>query len=166
MEFGENSQKLVYGSKFNELIATFLCERTLIGTFSEHMTDRPIFGRINQNFADKIHKPTNEKSKIIKKWFFQKIDSKGVSWWILVQKRLTTPKVLIFDDKNSSHEELIQHQFFEKSTFLIFFECYVFRKVILRRIQCKNYHLKVLPMSSWDFSDLCILHHKRIYNDA
>ena len=118
------------------------------------MTDRPIFGRINQNSADKIHKPTNEKSKIIKKWFFQKIDSKGVSWWILAQKRPTTPKVLIFDGKNSSHEELIQHQFFEKSTFLVFFEFYVFRKVILRRTQRKNYHLKVLPMSSWDFLDV------------
>ena len=122
--------------------------------FSENMTDRPIFGRINQNSADKVHKPTNEKSKIIKKWFFQKIDSKGVSWWILAQKRPTTPKVLIFDDKNSSHEELIQHQFFEKSTFLVFFEFYVFRKVILRRTQRKNYHRKVLPMSSWDFLDV------------
>ena len=82
---------------------------------------------------------------------------KGVSWWILGQKRPTTPKVLIFCFffwcKNSSHEELIQHQFFEKSTFLIFFEFYVFRKVILRRIQRKNYHLKVLPMSFWYFLD-------------
>ena len=118
------------------------------------MTDRPIFGRINQNSADKVHKPTIQKSKIIKKWFFQKIDSKGVSWWILAQKRPTTPKVLIFDGKNSSHEELIQHQFFEKSTFLVFFEFYVFRKVILRRTQRKNYHRKVLPMSSWDFLDV------------
>ena len=121
MEFGQNSQKLVYGSKFNELASTFLGERTLIGIFSENMTDRPIFGRINQNSADKVHKPTIQKSKIIKKWFFQKIDSKGVSWWILAQKRPTTPKVLIFDSKNSSHEELIQHQFFEKSTFFAFF---------------------------------------------
>ena len=61
------------------------------------MTDRPIFGRINQNSADKVHKPTIQKSKIIKKWFFQKIDAKGVSWWILAQERPTTPKVLIFD---------------------------------------------------------------------
>ena len=122
--------------------------------FSENMTDRPIFGRINQRSADKVHKSTIQKSKIIKKWFFQKIDAKGVSWWILAQERPTTPKVLIFDGKNSSHEELIQYQFFEKSTFLVFFEFYVFRKVILRRTQRKNYHLKVLPMSSWDFLDV------------
>ena len=63
-------------------------------------------------------------------------------------------KFLFFDGKNSSHEELIQHQFFEKSTFLIFFEFHVFRKVILRRTQCKNYHLKALPMSSWDLLDV------------
>ena len=31
MEFGGNSQKLVYGSKFNVRTATFLGERTLIG---------------------------------------------------------------------------------------------------------------------------------------
>ena len=30
MEFEENSQKLVYGSKFNVRMATFLGERTLI----------------------------------------------------------------------------------------------------------------------------------------
>ena len=118
------------------------------------MTDRPIFGRINQNSADKVHKPTIQKSKIIKKWFFQKIDAEGASWWILAQKRPTTPKVLIFDGKNSSHEELIQHQFFEKSTFLVFFEFHVSRKVILRRTQRKNYHLKVLPTNSWDFLDV------------
>ena len=118
------------------------------------MTHRPVFGRINQNSADKVHKPTIQKSKIIKKWFSQKIDAEGVSWWILAQKRSTTPKVLIFDGKNSSHEELIQHQFFEKSTFLIFFELYVFPKVIRIRTQRKNYHLKVLPMSSWDFLDV------------
>ena len=118
------------------------------------MTDRPIFGRINQNSADKVHKPTIQKSKIIKKWFFQKIDAKGVSWWILAQERPTTPKVLIFDGKNSSHEELIQYQFFEKSTFLVFFEFHVSRKVILRRTQRKNYHLKVLPTNSWDFLDV------------
>ena len=72
MEFEENSQKLVYGSKFNVRTAAFLGERTLIGIFSENMTDRPIFGRINQNSADKVHKPTIQKSKIIKKWFFFK----------------------------------------------------------------------------------------------
>ena len=118
------------------------------------MTDRTVFGRINQNSADKVHKPTIQKSKIIKKWFFQKIDAEGASWWILAQKRPTTPKVLIFDGKNSSHEELIQHQFFEKSTFLVFFEFNVSRKVILRRTQRKNYHLKVLPMSSLTFLDV------------
>ena len=118
------------------------------------MTDRPVFGRINQNSADKVHKPTIQKSKIIKKWFFQKIDAEGASWWILAQKRPTTPKVLIFDGKKSSHEELIQHQFFEKSTFLVFFEFNVSRKVILRRTQRKNYHLKVLPTNSWDFLDV------------
>ena len=59
-----------------------------------------------------------------------------------------------FDGKNSSHEELIQHQFFEKSTFLIFFELNVSRKVIFRRTQRKNYHLKVLPTNSWDFLDV------------
>ena len=138
MEFGENSQKLVYGSKFNVRTGTFLGERTLIGIFSENMTDRPIFGRINQNSADKVHKPTIQKSKIIKKWFSQKIDAEGASWWILAQKRSTTPKVLIFDGKNSSHKELIQHQFFEKSTFLVFFEFNVSRKVILTRTQRKN----------------------------
>ena len=138
MEFEENSQKLVYGSKFNVRSWTFLGERTLRGIFSENMTDRPIFGRINQNSADKVHKPTIQKSKIIKNWFFQKIDSKGVPWWILAQKRPTTPKILIFDGKNSSHEELIQHQFFEKSTFLVFFEFNVSRKVILTRTQRKN----------------------------
>ena len=138
--------------------------RSYKGIFSENITNRPIFGRINQNSADKIHKPTNEKSQIIKKCFFQKIDSKGVSWWILAQKRPTTPKVLIFDDKNSSHEELIQHQFFENSTFLVFFEFHFSRKVILRKTQRKNYHLKVLL----EFLGLfrCLLHHKRIYNDA
>ena len=124
------------------------------GIFSENMTDRPIFGRINQDSADKVHKPTIKKWKIIKKWFFQKTDAKGVSWWILAQKRPTTPKVLIFDGKNSSHEELIQYQFFEKSTFLVFFEFHVSRKVILRRTQRKNYHLKVLPTNSWDFLDV------------
>ena len=122
--------------------------------FSENITDRPIFGRINQNSADKVHKPTIQKSKIIKKWFFQKIDAKGVSWWILAQERPTTPKVLIFDGKNSSHKQLIQHQFFEKSTFLVFFEFYVLRKVIPRRTQRKNYHLKVLPMNSLTFLDV------------
>ena len=128
--------------------------RSYKGIFSENITDRPIFGRINQNSAAKVHKPTIQKSKIIKKSFFRKIDANDVSWSILVQKRPTTPKVLIFDGKNSSHEELIQYQFFEKSTFLVFFEFYVFRKVILRRTQRKNYHLKVLPMSSWDFLDV------------
>ena len=154
MEFGENSQKMVYGNKFNVRTAAFLGERTLIRIFSENMTDRPIFGRINQNSADKVHKPTIQKSKIIKKWFFQKIDSKGVPWSILAQKRPTAPKVLIFDGKNSSHEELIQYLFFEKSTFLVFFEFQVSRKVILRRTQRKNYHLKVLPTNSWDFLDV------------
>ena len=154
MEFGGNSQKLVYGSKFNVRSATFLGERTLRGIFSENMTDRPIFGRINQNSAGKVHKPTIQKSKIIKKWFFQKIDAERASWWSLAQKRPTTPKVLIFGGKNSSHEELIQHQFFEKSTFLVFFEFNVSRKVILRRTQGKNYHLKVLPTNSWDFLDV------------
>ena len=72
----------------------------------------------------------------------------------LVQKRPTTPKVLIFDGKNSSHEELIQHQFFEKSTFLVFFEFNVSRKVILRRTQRKKYHLQSLPTNSWDFLDV------------
>ena len=67
MEFEENSQKLVYGSKFNVQTKKILGERTLIGIFSEIMTDRPIFGRINQNSADKVHKPTIQKSKIIKK---------------------------------------------------------------------------------------------------
>ena len=72
----------------------------------------------------------------------------------MAQKRPTTPKVLIFGGKNSSHEELIQHQFFEKSNFLVFFEFHVSRKVILRRTQRKNYHLKVLPTNSWDFLDV------------
>ncbi len=63
-------------------------------------------------------------------------------------------RFLVFDGKNSSHEELIQYQFFEKSTFLVFFEFHVSRKVILRRTQRKNYHLKVLPMSSWYFLDV------------
>ena len=78
MKFGQNSQKLVYESQFNVRTWTFLGERTLIGIFSENMTDRPIFSRINKNSADKVHKPTIQKSKIIKKSFFQKIDSKGV----------------------------------------------------------------------------------------
>ena len=95
--------------------------RSYKGIFSENMTDRPIFGRINQNSADKVHKPTIKKSKIIKKWFFQTIDAGGASWWILAQKRSTTPKVLIFDGKNSSREELIQHQFFEKIDFFDIF---------------------------------------------
>ena len=82
-------------------MTTFSMGRSYKGIFSENMTDRPIFGRINQNSADKVHKPTIQKSKIIKKWFFQKIDAKGVSWWILAQERPTTPKVLIFDGKNS-----------------------------------------------------------------
>ena len=128
--------------------------RSYKGIFYENMTDRPIFGRINPNSADKVHKPTIQKWKIIKKWFFQKIDAGGASWWILAQKRSTTPKVLIFDGKNSSHKELIQHQFFEKLTFLVFFEFNVSRKVILRRTQRKNYHLKVLPTNSWDFLDV------------
>ena len=63
-------------------------------------------------------------------------------------------KFLFFDSNNSSHEELIQHQFFEKSTFLVFFEFNVSRKVILRRTQRKNYHLKFLPTNSWDFLDV------------
>ena len=73
-----------------------------------------------------------------------------------MQERPTTPKVLIFDGKNSSREELIQYQFFEKSTFLFFFEFHVrvSRKVILRRTQRKNYYLKVLPTNSWDFLDV------------
>ena len=130
--------------------------RSYKGIFSENMTDRPIFGRINQDSADKVHKPTIKKSKIIKKkkWFFQKTDAKGVSWWILAQERPTTPKVLIFDDKNSSHEELIQYQFFEKSTFLVFFEFHVSRKVILRRTQRKKYYLKALSMNSLNFLDV------------
>ena len=78
---------------------------------------------------------------------------------MLAQKRSTTPKVLIFDGKNSSQEELIQDQFFEKSTFLVFFEFNVSRKVILRRTQRKNYHLKVLPTNSWCFVR-CLLYHK------
>ena len=118
------------------------------------MTDRPIFGRINQNWPIKSTNPQFKKSKIIKNIFFQKIDSKGVPRWILVQKRPTTPKVLILGGKNSSHEELIQHQFFEKSTFLIFFGFHVSRKVIISRTQRKNYHLKVLPTNSWDFLDV------------
>ena len=89
--------------------------RSYKGIFFENITDRPIFGRINQNSAAKVHKPTIQKSKIIKKSFFRKIDGNGVSWSILVQERPTTPKVLIFfDHKNSSHEELIQYQYFEK----------------------------------------------------
>ena len=128
--------------------------RSYKGIFSENITDRPIFGRINQNSAAKVHKPTIQKSKIIKKSFFHKIDANDVSWSILVQKRPTTPKVLIFDGKNSSHEELIQYQFFEKSTFLLFFEFHMSRKVTLRRTQRKNYHLKVLPTNSLDFLDV------------
>ena len=95
--------------------------RSYKGILSENITDRPIFGRINQNSAAKVHKPTIKKSKIMKKSFYRKTDANNVSWSILVQERPTTPKVLIFDDKNSSHEELIQYQFFEKSTFLLFF---------------------------------------------
>ena len=128
--------------------------RSYKGIFSENMTDRPIFSWINQNSADKVHKPTIQKSKIIKKWFFQKIDAKGVSWWILAQERPTTPKVLIFDGKNSSHEELIQHQFFEKSHFFTFFDFHMSRKVILRRTLRKNYHLKALSMNSLNFLDV------------
>ena len=72
MEFGENSQKLVYASKFNIRSATFLGERTLIGIFSENMTDRPIFGRIYQNSADKIDKPTIQKIENYQKIIFFK----------------------------------------------------------------------------------------------
>ena len=72
MEFQENSQKLVYESKFNVRTATFLGERTLRGIFSENMIDRPIFGRINQNSADKVHKPTIRKIENYKKIIFSK----------------------------------------------------------------------------------------------
>ena len=72
MEFEENSQKLVYGSKFNVRTAAILGERTLIGIFSENMTDRPIFGRINQNSAAKVHKPTIQKIENYQKYFFSK----------------------------------------------------------------------------------------------
>ena len=134
--------------------------------FSENITDWPIFGRINQHSAPKVVKPTNQKSKIIENWFFQKIVPKGVSWWFLAQEHPTAPKVLILDGKNLSHEELIQHQFFEKSNFWYFSSLiHVSRKIILRRTQRKNYHLKVLPTNSWDFFR-CLLHHKWIYNDT
>ena len=128
--------------------------RSYKGIFSENITDRPIFGRINQNSAAKVHKPTIQKPKIIKNWFFQKSDAEGVSRSILVQELPTTPKALIFDSKNSSHEELIQHQFFEKSHFLTFFDFHMSRKVILRRTQRKNYHLKDLSTNSSDFLDV------------
>ena len=147
-------ETLSYRGKKCELTASFWMGRSYKGIFSENITDRPIFGRINQNSAAKVHKPTIQKSKIIKKSFFHKIDANDVSWSILVQERPTTPKVLIFDDKNSSHEELIQYQYFEKSTFLLFFEFHVSRKVTLRRTQRKNYHLKVLPTNSLDFLDV------------
>ena len=98
--------------------------------------------------------PQIKKSKIIENWFFQKIVPKGVSWWFLAQEHPTAPKVLIFDGKNSSHEELIQYQLFEKSTFLLFFEFRLSRKVILRRTQRTNYHLKVLPINSLGFLDV------------
>ena len=128
--------------------------RSYKGISSENITDRPIFGRINQNSAAKVHKPTIQKSKIIKNSFFRKFDAEGVSRSIIVQELPTTPKVLIFDSKNSSHEELIQHQFFEKSNFLHFFNFHVSRKVILRRTQRKNYHLKAHPMNYLDFLDV------------
>ena len=135
-------------------MTTFWLRRSYKDIFSENITNQPIFGRINQNSAAKVHKPTIQKSKIIKNWFFQKSDAEGVSRSILVQELPTTPKVLIFDSKNSSHEELIQHQFFEKSHFLTFFDFHMSRKVILRRTQRKNYHLKVLPMNSLNFLDV------------
>ena len=92
--------------------------------------------------------------KLSKNYFFKKLILKvyhDTFWLRNVSQHL---KFLFFYGKNSSHEELIQHLFFEKSTFLVFFEFYVFRKVILRRTQRKNYHRKVLPMSSWDFLDV------------
>ena len=70
--------------------------RSYKGIFFKNITDRPIFGRINQNSAAKVHKPTIQKSKIIKKLFFHKIYANDVSWSILVQERPTTPKVLFF----------------------------------------------------------------------
>ena len=129
--------------------------RSYKGICPENITNRPIFGRINQNSATKVHKPTIQKSKIIKNWFFQKSDADDVSWSILVQELPTTPKVLIFDSKNSSHEELIQHPFAEKIAFFwLFFDFHMSRKVIFRRTQRKNYHLKVLPINSRGFLDV------------
>ena len=113
---------LSYRGKKCELTGTSEMRRSYKGICSENITDWPIFGRINQNSATKVHKPTIQKWKIIKKSFFHKIDANDVSCSILVQKRPITPKVLIFYGKNLSHEELIQYQFFEKSTFLLFFE--------------------------------------------
>ena len=128
------------------------------------MTNRPVFGRINQNSADKVHKPTIQKSKIIKKWFFQTIDAGGASWWILAQKRPTTPKVLIFVSKNSSDEKLIQRQYFWKIDFFVFFSN------LTSHVKLFSEELNVRT-ATWKFSQRilglfrCILHHKRIYND-
>ena len=145
---------LSYRRKKCEWMAPFWMVRSYKSIFSENITDRPIFGRINQNSAVKINKFTIQKSKIIKNSFFRKIDPKNVSWSILLQERPTTPKVLIFDDRNSSREELIQYRFYEKSTFLFFFEFHVSRKVTFKRTQRKNYHLQVLPTNSLDFLDV------------
>ena len=39
--------------------------------FSENITDRPISGRINQILAAKVRKPTIQKLKNVKNWFYQ-----------------------------------------------------------------------------------------------
>ena len=87
------------------------------GIFPENMTDRPVFGRINQNSADKVHKPTIQKSKIIKKWFFQKIDAGGASWWILAQNVPQHLKFLFMmirthPTKNSSNINFLKNRLF------------------------------------------------------
>ena len=86
------------------------------------MTDRTVFDQINQNSADKVHKPTIQKSKIIKQWFFQTIDAGGASWWILAQKRPTTPKVLILMIRTHPMKNSSNINFLKNRLFLVIFE--------------------------------------------
>ena len=141
---------LSYRRKKCELTAPFWMGRSYKSIFSENITDRPIFGRINQNSAVKINKLTIQKSKIIKNSFFRKIDPNSVSWSILVQEHPITPKVLISGGKNSSHEELIQCQFFEKLIFFLCFSNFTYRvKLLLKELNVRTTTWKFFQQILW-----------------
>ena len=105
------------------------------------MTDRPVFGRINQNSADKVHKPTIQKSKIIKKNdFLKKLMLKvhhDEFWLRNVPQHL---KFLFFmvrthPTKNSTLELTLESS---SNEFLGLFRCLLHHKRIYNDTQIKN----------------------------